>query len=70
MISLAVDELKRDETQIRIRAHLVGPLVKIMSEQMMPYVLVLFSLVTAILLTTLMTFAMFANMFFGRHRFR
>lgn len=65
MITMAIDELRRDETQHRIRSHLVDPLVKMMSQQMMPYVLVLFSLITAILLTTLMTFAMFATSFFG-----
>lgn len=67
MITMAIDEMRRDETQQRIRSHLVDPLVKMMSQQMMPYVQVLFSLITAILLTTLMTFAMFAMSFFGRH---
>lgn len=65
MIAMAVEELRREETQLRIRSHLVDPLIKIMSQQMMPYVLVLFALVSAILLTTLMTFAMFAMSFFG-----
>lgn len=65
MITMAIDELRREETQLRIRSHLVDPLIKIMSRQMMPYVLVLFGLVSVILLTTLMTFAMFAMSFFG-----
>lgn len=66
MITMAIDEMRRDETQQRMRTHLVDPLIKMMSQQMMPYVLVLFSLITAILLTTLMTFAMFAMSIFGR----
>lgn len=68
MIAMAIEELRREETQLRIRSHLVDPLIKIMSQQMMPYVLVLFALVSAILLTTLMTFAMFAMSFFGSGR--
>lgn len=66
MLTMAVDELRKEETQQRVRLHLVDPLVKMMSQQMMPYVLVLFALVSAILLTTLLTFTMFAMSLFGR----
>lgn len=66
MLTMAMDELRREETQLRVRLHFVDPLVKMMSQQMMPYVLVLFALVTAILLTTLLTFTMFAMTLFGR----
>lgn len=72
MIEMAIDEMRRDETQLKIRSHLVEPLVKMMSAQMMPYVLVLFALITVIMLTTLMTFVMFVMSSFRipRHVFR
>lgn len=61
-----MEELKREETQQRIRDELVTPLVKLMSTQMMPYVMALFALIVIILITCIMTFALFAMSYYGR----
>lgn len=65
-LTLAMEELRREETQERVREQLVTPLVKIMSTQMMPYVMALFALVVVILITCIMTFTLFAMSYFGR----
>lgn len=65
-LTIAMEELKREETRDRIRDQLVTPLVKIMSAQMMPYVMALFALIVFILITCIMTFALFAMSYFGR----
>ncbi len=68
VLALALDELSKEETQKSIRDRIVDPLIKMLHAQLMPYLLMLMAVVTAILLMTMTTLALSALFYFRRLR--
>jgi hypothetical protein len=66
VLSLAMDELRKDDTQRTVRQHIVDPLIKMLHTQLMPYLLLAAVVVIAILLMSMMTLTLSA-LFYFRH---
>lgn len=66
VLGLAMDELRKDETQQTVRQHVVDPLIKMLHTQLMPYLLLAAVVVIAILLMSMMTLTLSA-LFYFRH---
>lgn len=66
VLSMVVDEMKRDDTQKSIRDHVVDPLVKMLFTQLMPYLMLLVVVIAAILLMSMMTLTLSALFYFKR----
>lgn len=66
VLSMVIDELKREGAQQQVRKHLVDPLIKMLHAHLMPYLLVLVVVVVAILLMSMMTLTLSALFYFKR----
>jgi hypothetical protein len=66
VLAMAVEELRKDETQQHVRQHVVDPLIKMLHTQLMPYVLLAAIVVIAILLMSMMTLTLSALFYFRR----
>jgi hypothetical protein len=58
VLALAVEELRRDDTKLHIREHLVHPMIKLAYEQAFPYIMAIVTVVIAILLISLFSLAL------------
>jgi hypothetical protein len=64
VLDLVITEMHTQETQQRVKEHIVDPLIKMLYTQIFPYVLVISFVILIILFTSICTCAMFALLFF------
>lgn len=63
LVQIAIREFNKYDVQQNIRNHLVSPLMRIMYEQLMPYIITLIILILVLLLINVLTltFVLFFN---------
>jgi hypothetical protein len=69
-IAIVIDELKREETQRRIKEHIAEPVMKAMFAQLTPYILLVMVAFVAILASTMSTLVLSALFYFNRTKLR
>lgn len=66
VLSMAMEELGKDDTKRHIREHLVHPMIKLAYEQALPYILAIMTVIIAILLVSLLSLALSGMLYFKR----
>ena len=70
VLSMAMEELGKDDTKRHIREHLVHPMIKLAYEQALPYLLAIMTVIIAILLVSLLSLALSSMFYFRRTNLR
>jgi len=66
MVGMAIDELRRDEMRMKIRDHIIAPLIKLIYCQMFPYIIVAAVVLLSGVVMWVLMFTMFALTFYKK----
>jgi hypothetical protein len=66
VLSMAFEELRREETQRKVREHLVHPLIKMIHSHLMPYLMMFVMVIAVLLLMSMLTLILSILFYFRR----
>lgn len=66
VLAIAVDEMKRPDTKLKIQDHVIAPLIKMIYSQMYPYLIIAASVLLSGLVMWVLMFTMFTMSYFRK----